>query len=359
LKDVSPILCQWDITRGCNFFCSFCLSNSGKASENELGATDALKVVDRLSDAGIFFLRILGGEPFYRKDIVTIMRHAVDHGMMLSFSTNGSLITREVAKEVKKLEGNINYFQISLYGTDKASYQKTTTNPMAFGLVQNGIQKFVEQGLHPALFWVLTSENMDQLKKAFHLASSFGLPELRISPKLNLGRGVENCEDGNIGSSEGWAKTISILQHLKTLSDASETTKAVLHARPLLGEHLYLKTGLTFFYISCKAATTMIYVDAEGGVSPCPFAPFMPENYRVPGVELQSFNILTNRFSEIWESEMFESYRQMADPAVNPKEFFTDCPNFRAGRCNPCVYTPCTCRSTIRMINQGTRLTSQ
>lgn len=285
------------------------------------------------------------------------MRRAVDHDMMLSFSTNGSLITREVAGEVRKLEGNINYFQVSLYGTDKTSYQETTTNPMGFSLVQNGIKNFIEQGLYPALFWVLTSENVNQLEKAFHIASMFGLPELRISPKLNLGRGMESCTDENIGSSEGWAKTISILQRLKILSDASRTTKAVLHARPLLGEHLYFRTGLNFFYISCKAAKTMVYVDSEGGATPCPFAPFMPEDYKIPGIQLQRFNILTDRFNEIWESEMFESYRQMADPATNPKEFFTSCPNFQAGLCDPCIYTPCTCRSTIRIIGEGMRLT--
>src|SRR4030042_6153539 len=87
-----PILAQWDITTGCNFSCSFCLTNSGTRLKGELGFEEAKIIVDKLYMGGILFLRILGGEPFFRKDLIKVMYHAAKLGMIISFSTNASLI---------------------------------------------------------------------------------------------------------------------------------------------------------------------------------------------------------------------------------------------------------------------------
>lgn len=352
-KDVTPILAQWDITSGCNFRCSFCLSNSGQISKNELDYRKALKVIDRLYESGILFLRILGGEPFFRRDILSIIRYASKKDMLVSFSTNASLITEKTAKELKKLENNISYFQVSLYGTDKSSYQKTTENPKGFQLVMKGIRNLIENKLEPTVFWVLTSNNVYQLEKAYKLTSELGLHELRISPKLNLGRGKTDCGSVSVGTVESWRKIIDMFHRLKMLVEENDLTKVVLHARPLLGEFLYNLTGLPYFYITCKAATTMIYVNADGDCSPCPFADYMPDSYRFESNTPNPMNILANEFNEIWNSNLFELYRNLQNPSENPKKIFVNCPNFKAGRCDPCVFTPCTCRSSIRMITDA------
>jgi MoaA/NifB/PqqE/SkfB family radical SAM enzyme len=263
------------------------------------------------------------------------------------------LITKETAKTLKSLEGNINYFQVSLYGIDKPSYNSVTKNPESFQLVLKGIENLIESEMKPVIFWVLTKDNLSELEKAYKLTSELGLSELRISPKLHLGRGKTDCEFASNESVETWRETVDAFQRLNNFVKTSGSPKVVLHARPLLGEYLYHLTGLPYFFVTCKAATTMIYVDSDGNCSPCPFSAHMPDLYNPLNKKPVLMNILEHEFNKIWNSDVFRLYRQLQNPSANPKEIFVNCPHFKSGMCDPCVFTPCTCRSSIKMISDA------
>lgn len=349
----SPILAQWDITTGCNFSCSFCLTNSGKHQDGELSLKKAKVIVDRLYEGGILFLRILGGEPFYRNDIMKIMHYAVTKGMLLSFSTNASLIDEKIASLLKDIEHNINYFQVSLYGVEQDSYKETTKNKNSFQLVNNGIQNLKKQGLNPYIFWVLTADNIKYVELAYNLVKDWGFSTLRISPKLNLGRASVDVDSNLTSNASYWRAVIDALSKLKKLVNKNRSPQVQLHARPLLGEFLHRKTGLPYFYITCKAATTMVYVDYKGDASPCPFAAFMPKSYRTLFDSQKKISLLTYSLARVWESDAFANYRKLQKPDENPNLVFQDCNYLKSGMCNPCIYTPCTCRATIKMINNS------
>jgi MoaA/NifB/PqqE/SkfB family radical SAM enzyme len=354
-----PILAQWDITTGCNFSCSFCLTNSGIRLKGELKFEDAKIIIDKLYSGGIVFLRILGGEPFFRKDILKLMQYAANRGMLISFSTNASLINEKSAKMLKEIEQNINYFQISLYGVDKESYVKTTKRSNGFQLVNNGIKNLKKFHLNPYAFWVLTADNVAFLETAYQLVKEWELPALRISPKLNLGRASNEVHSNYSSNILYWQKTMNAFSKLRNQVIENGSPQVQLHARPLLGEFLYKKTGLPYFFITCKAASTMVYVNYKGDVSPCPFADFMPSEYcSALKIKDKKINLLNHSLAEIWQSDMFKIYRRLQNPDENPNNVFKKCPHLVSGMCNPCIYTPCTCGDTIRMINQGYESTS-
>ena len=348
----TPILAQWDITTGCNFSCSFCLSNSGPRCEGELTSAQASVVLDRLYAGGILFLRVLGGEPFFRKDFLSLLREAAAKGMLISFSTNAALIDKEAARLIKEIEGNINYFQISLYGTNPADYAKFTKNPRSMDLVLRGVDNLCEQGLKPYVFWVLTHENIDATTAAYELVKSSGSPALRISPKLNLGRASEEVYSDQSETSDYWGRAVQMLRDLHQRVSQNGNPTVQLHARPLLGEYLFRATGVPFFFITCKAATTMVYVNARGECSPCPFADYMPEAFR-RDVSGRSMSLLDHDLAAIWESELFQSYRTRRSLNSSAEGVFVNCPHSKSGLCEPCMFTPCTCRSTIQMIRQA------
>jgi MoaA/NifB/PqqE/SkfB family radical SAM enzyme len=319
---------------------------------NELDWEQSRSVVARLHDGGILFLRILGGEPFFRKDILKIMKLAADKGMLISFSTNASLISERTAEQLKEIEDNINYFQISLYGTDQSSYERQTYNPKGFDLIQKGIANLKKYDLNPYVFWVLTADNIDQLGAAYKLTKDWELPTLRISVKLDLGRGSSHSSD-SVNNSKLWLRAMRHFSNLNRLVIKNGSPTVQLHARPLLGEFLYKKTGLPYFYITCKAATTMVYVDANGECSPCPFASYMPDAYHSALPSWETMNILKYNLADIWRSKLFERYRELTNPDKNSKAIFTECPHYKSGVCDPCIFTPCTCSATIRMITRG------
>ena len=354
-RDFSPILAQWDITSGCNFSCSFCLTNSGKIQEGELDYDKAKKIVDRLYEGGVLFLRVLGGEPFFRQDMTKIMHYASEKGMLISFSTNAALITNNMAKMLKDIEESINYFQVSLYGVDSESYSQKTKSGEGFEYVTRGISNLKNNGLDPYVFWVLTDDNVGQLVPAYELVRQWELPAMRISPKLNLGRAACDINESKPGTY--WSEAISAFIVLNDISGETDSPAVQLHARPYLGEFLNDITGLKYFYITCKAAATMVYVDCRGDVSPCPFSGFMPEDYRRAFDGQNKISLLTHKLRDIWDSEPFRQYRHYQHPDMNPNNVFKDCPHLRSGMCNPCIYTPCTCRASIQMIYSALGMT--
>lgn len=348
----TPLLAQWDITTACNFGCTFCFSNSGRRRLDELDGDQSRVVIDRLYDGGVIFLRVLGGEPFYRKDMIPLLQYAANKGMLLSFSTNASLVTPAVAKSLKQIEDSLNYYQVSLYGTTLESYKAQTLHQNGFALASRGICNMREAGLTPKVFWVLTAENMSQLPAAYELTKEWGLPTLRVSLKLNIGRGTADCSD-SVSNPELWKRAIGHLAELQELVKTNGSPTVELHARPLLGEYLHRKIGLPFFFITCKAATTMIYVNASGECSPCPFECYMPDSFLSCLKVRGTVNILEHEVMEIWRSEVFSHYRELSDPKVNPNKILTGCKHFKSGLCDPCVFTPCTCVPEIAMARSG------
>lgn len=354
-QEAIPILAQWDITEGCNFTCSFCLTNSGKRAKDELCFDEAKIIVDRLYDDGVLFLRVLGGEPFFRNDIINVLHYAAQKGMMISFSTNASLINHETAKSLKAIEESFNYFQISLYGVDSESYEKCTNNSNGFKLVNEGLENLRKAGLRPYAFWVLNQDNLKYIEKAYQLVKGWGLPALRISPQLNLGRASKDFDINLNEENTYWREVVQKLKKINAQVEKDKGATIQLHARPMLGEYFFEKTGVQYFYITCKAASTMVYVDCKGNASPCPFAGFMPKSYNSSSELKEKISLLDNSLKEIWDSEIFREYRALQNPSTNPKEFNTSCPHYKSGMCEPCIFTPCTCKDAIKMINASLR----
>jgi len=50
------------------------------------------KIIDKLVNAEIYSIFFTGGEPFIRKDLIEILKYAVDNSMNVTVSTNGSLL---------------------------------------------------------------------------------------------------------------------------------------------------------------------------------------------------------------------------------------------------------------------------
>ena len=63
------------ITDLCNFKCSYCLPNGyqGKASQNELSLDEIRTLVASFAELGFKKIRLTGGEPSLRKDLLEII----------------------------------------------------------------------------------------------------------------------------------------------------------------------------------------------------------------------------------------------------------------------------------------------
>ena len=89
----APICLTWELTYACNLACVHCLSSSGRRDPRELTTAEAKASSTSCSDLQVFYVNIGGGEPTIRSDFYELVDYAVDHGVGVKFSTNGTTIT--------------------------------------------------------------------------------------------------------------------------------------------------------------------------------------------------------------------------------------------------------------------------
>lgn len=283
----APICLTWEITYGCNLACIHCLSSSGRRDPRELSTDEAKTVIDELHELQVFYVNIGGGEPTIRTDFYELVEYAVNRGVGVKFSTNGSTINSEKAERLSGSE----YVdvQISIDGADEA------TNDAVRGRGSYAAARRAMDALAGAGFGgfkisvVVTRHNVSQLDQLETLADGYGA-QLRLTRLRPSGRGADS-----------WAE-------LHPTADQQVDLYQWLRARP------NVLTGDSFFHLSalgdplpglnlCGAGRVVCLIDPIGDVYACPFVlhpEFKAGCVREPG-----------GFTEVWRSSsLFLSLRK-------------------------------------------------
>ena len=100
----APICLTWELTYACNLACVHCLSSSGRRDPDELTPAEARGIVDDMVDMKVFYVNIGGGEPMLRPDFFDLVSYAVDRQVGVKFSTNGTRLTAERARQLAALD---------------------------------------------------------------------------------------------------------------------------------------------------------------------------------------------------------------------------------------------------------------
>lgn len=105
----------WNITRRCNLNCIHCYSDSeAKVYPGELSLDQCYSVIEDLAGFKVPAVLLSGGEPMIHPQFYDIATRAVEKGLRLTLSTNGTLIDLDAAKRLKAL--GFAYVGISLDG---------------------------------------------------------------------------------------------------------------------------------------------------------------------------------------------------------------------------------------------------
>lgn len=124
--------CVWEITRKCNFNCSYCGSKAGMANSNELSVGECLRIAKQLVDIDCRRVVVIGGEVFLKQDWDVIVKYLVDNSRDTSIITNGYLIDNFIIEKLRKT--GIKHISLSIDGDrdihdafrTKGSFDKAT-----------------------------------------------------------------------------------------------------------------------------------------------------------------------------------------------------------------------------------------
>ena len=136
------------LTDQCNLNCFYCKTEnicSNKKQDN-LDSETIINIIKMAADIGIKRIKLTGGEPLLRKDIVKLIRNIASlKGVEdLSMTTNGVLLPLLAGKLA---EAGLNRVNISLDSLDPATYRSITGGDLEKAL--EGIDSALEAGLVP------------------------------------------------------------------------------------------------------------------------------------------------------------------------------------------------------------------
>ncbi len=236
-KDKKPVV-VWNITRRCNLKCVHCYAQSkDQEYSNELTTDEGKKIIDDLAQFGVPVILFSGGEPLMRKDLPILAEYAVSKGMRAVISTNGTLITKEVAKTLKEI--GLSYVGISLDGLEEI-HDHFRGKKGAFKAAMEGIKNCQEAGIKVGLRFTMNKINSKDIPGIFDLLEEKDIPRVCFYHLVYAGRGSKLIEE-DLTHEETREAVDLIMKETKRLHDNNKPKEVLTVDNHADGPYLYLK----------------------------------------------------------------------------------------------------------------------
>jgi len=179
----------WNSTRTCNLKCLHCYSNSdAQRYANELSTSEAKKFIDDLAAFHVPVILFSGGEPLLRPDFFELADYARSKHIRCTLSTNGTLITPDIAGRIKDV--GVSYVGISLDGIGDNN-DRFRGRQGAFEAALSGIRACRSIGQRVGLRFTINRHNFEELPDIFKLIEDEDIPRVCFYHLVYSGRGSQ------------------------------------------------------------------------------------------------------------------------------------------------------------------------
>ena len=200
------------LTNRCNVNCIYCHHDGMRSSKNEMTPDEIYKICQIAKRIGVRKIRLSGGEPLIRKDIVEIVSKINSIGFNdISITTNGILLEK-YAKDLK--EAGLDRVNVSLDTLNPETYEFITKKDY-LEAAKKGILKSVEVGLYPVKInmVIMKDINEHEIKDMFNFCKDNNMV-LQLIELIES----ENCDDDKF-SAEYHYKLDMVEERLSDIAD--------------------------------------------------------------------------------------------------------------------------------------------
>lgn len=191
----------WEVTKGCNLRCIHCRATATElSSPTDLPTRTALGIIDQIVAAANPILVLSGGEPLYRSDIFQLARYATDKGLRVALATNGTLVTKDVARMI--VDAGVRRVSISLDGADATTHDSFRGIPGAFEAAVHGLRNLKALGMSVQINMTIARHNAHQLPDVLQLARNLGADALHTFLLVPVGCGVDIAAEQMVAPEE-------------------------------------------------------------------------------------------------------------------------------------------------------------
>jgi radical SAM protein with 4Fe4S-binding SPASM domain len=308
-----PVLSEVALTWRCNIKCRFCYASCTCISEaddesdhEELSTGDVKRVLDLIrNDAEVPSVSFTGGEPMLRDDIIELIAYA-SHTlkMRVNLITNGTLISRTTAKDMK--EAGLDSAQISIESPDAGIHDNIVGVKNSFKASLNGLSALQNAGVlvHPhATLCRLNKESLEGMAK---FTKSLEIDRFSLNMIIPTGRGT--AQDLTLKYSD----IKNILLKIKSASEDEGIRFMWYSPTPMC---LFNPVSHQMGNKGCSACEGLLSVDPFGRLLPC-------SSWKEP-----VGNLLHEGFQTLWFGDRARSLREKhaAHPGCRRCEHFAVC----------------------------------
>ena len=299
-----PRLVFWELTLACNLKCVHCRACPvAERPPDELTTEEGRELIDRIASFSKPVLVLSGGEPLVRPDVFEIARYGADQGLRMALATNGTLVTSEIAQQIR--EAGFQRVSVSIDGADAASHDAFRRIRGSFDDAWRGIEYIKAAGVPFQINTTVTRHNIDQVPAILELAIARGASALHIFLLVPTGCGKEIADDEMIDPSEYERVLNWFYDRSKDVQIGLKATCAPHYmriARQRMKQEgtkpAHSEQGLDAMTKGCLAGSGVCFVSHRGEVYPCGYLP------------VSAGNVREKHFREIWENaEVFQVLR--------------------------------------------------
>lgn len=275
------MLVSWNTTNQCNMYCDHCYRDAGAKLSDELTTEQAKKLITEIKKAGFHIMIFSGGESLMREDIYELGKFATEQGLRPVLGTNGTLITPQVANDLK--QAGFMAAGVSLDSLDPAKNDAFRKLENTYELTVRGMKNLKEAGLPFQIHTTVMDWNVDELEQITDFAIEIGAMAHHVFFLVPTGRAIDIEKEA-----------LRVVEYEKTIARLMEKQKQVpIEIKPTCAPQFLRiadKKGIDMrFSRGCLAGISYCIISPKGDVQPCAY------------LDIPLGNVKEEPFDEIWQ----------------------------------------------------------
>lgn len=224
------------LCNSCNLKCRHCWITpthvKDAPSPGDMMDIDLLReAVETAKPMGLSSGKLTGGEPMLHPRFMEIAEMLTDLGLDLNMETNGTLITRESARHLKR-ETNVHFISVSIDGADAKTHDAFRGVPGAFDAALGGLGYLTDAGYtNVQVIMCVHRGNLNQVDDLVKLAARRGAKSVKINPATKGGRGTAMHERGEALDFEERSK---LARYVYGQLEKKSPIRVIMHSAPAL-----------------------------------------------------------------------------------------------------------------------------
>jgi len=234
--DKRPVV-VWNVTRRCNLKCVRYSNSRNVFYTDELTTGQGKALLADLAAFGSPVILFSGGEPMMRPDLHNLARFAVEQGLRVVISTNGTLITKKEAAVYKKI--GLSYIGVSLDGLQEV-HDRFRGVKGAYNATLQGIRTARDAGIKVGIRFTISRRNYGEIPAVFDLIEKENIPRACFYHLVYSGRGSKLVEEG-LSHGETRQVVDTILGRTRDLFDRGFQKEILTVDNHADGPYIYLR----------------------------------------------------------------------------------------------------------------------